>query len=548
MQKLASRYTFLALLASSLLISALASAQTTYPLNTSLDILHYTFKINLTDADNKIEGETTILFTLKNGNDLMLDLVNLNSEGKGMVVKNIMANGVEIPFQHTNNRLKITLKKRVDEAKPVEVTIQYRGIAAGGLIADDNIFGERVFFGDNYPDRARNWLPCVDHPADKATVTWAITAPSHYKVVASGKLVSELKLAQNTTTTWDEKVPISTKVMVFGAANFAVDHSGDVGKVPVTTWVYAQNKEAGFYDFAIAPKVLAYYNSLIGPYPYEKLANVQSKTAYGGMENASNIFYFEESVTGKGEREKLIAHEIVHQWFGNSATEKDWPHAWLSEGFATYLTLVYVGAKYGQEKMNEGLITNRNRVFEYYQQAQLPIVNKKLATYPQISNLGELLSTNTYQKAGWVLHMLRNELGDEDFWQAVRQYYATYRDSIASTADFQHVAEEVSGQDLQYFFDQWLYGAGQPNLTGSWQFANGQLNLKIYQTQNAKFTFPLEIGLVYGSEVVVKKVMVTSGISSFKFSVPKPVRVILDPNTRLLFSGKQALTNISNEH
>jgi aminopeptidase N len=523
----------------------LANAQTTYPLNTNLDILHYNFNIEISDASNAIEGEAAILFTLKNSDELSLDLVNLSSEGKGMTVKNVVINGSEVPFLHEYNRLKITLGKRSDLTKPVEATIKYHGIAANGLIIDNNIFGERVFFGDNYPDRARNWLPCVDHPADKATVTWVITAPSHYKVVASGKLVSELKATNGITTTWDEKMPISTKVMVFGAANFAIDHAGDVGQVPVTTWVYEQNKKEGFYDFSIAPKVLAYYDSLIGPYPYEKLANVQSKTTYGGMENASNIFYFEESVNGKAERERLIAHEIVHQWFGNSATEKDWPHAWLSEGFATYLTLVYVGSRYGQEQMNVGLIANRKAVVKYYRQSQLPIVNRKLVTYPQINSLGELLSANTYQKAGWVLHMLRNELGDEDFWRVVRKYYVTYKESIASTADFQHIAEEVSGKDLQSFFDQWLYGAGQPTLTGSWQFANNQLTIDLYQTQNAKFSFPLEVGLVYGNEVVVKKVMVTSATPSFKFSGPKPVRVILDPNTKLLFAGEQQLKNVS---
>ena len=524
-----------------MILPGLTNAQTTYPININQDILHYNFNISLSDNSSEIKGEATILFTLVEQDKLILDLIGLTTEGKGMVVDSISASGALLQFTHENDRLIVTPGKNTDQKAPFEITIYYRGVAVAGLVTGDNTFGEPVFFGDNYPDRARNWLPCVDHPADKATVTWVITAPNHYKVVASGKLVSEIESNKYITTTWDAQVPISTKVMVFGAANFAVDQSGMVNDAPVTTWVYEQNKEEGFYDFAIAAKVLAYYDSLIGTYPYEKLANVQSKTTYGGMENAGNIFYFEKSVNGKAQRENLIAHEIVHQWFGNSATEKDWPHAWLSEGFATYLTHVYVGSRYGVDKMNEGLIANRERVIKYWHQNPLPIVNYNLVSYPRVSNLRELLNANTYQKAGWVLHMLRSELGDDAFWQVVRKYYADYRDDIAETADFQKVAEEVSGKNLQAFFNQWLYGMGQPQINGSWQYSQGKLEVEINQVQEKPFDFPLEIGLVYGNEIVVKSVNISSAIESFKFSGEKPVRVILDPNTKLLYEGEGIL-------
>jgi aminopeptidase N len=524
-----------------MILPLLANGQSTYPINPNQDILHYTFNIALSDSSSEIKGAATILFVLKEQDKLILDFVGLTVDGKGMVVDNVSEGGASLPFTHEHNKLIITPIKQHNHEAPYEITIYYQGAAAAGLVMGDNKFGEPVFFGDNYPDRARNWLPCVDHPSDKATVTWVITAPNHFKVVASGRLVSETEAKENIITTWEGQVPISTKVMVFGAANFAVEQSGMVNDAPVTTWVYEQNKEEGFYDFAIAAKVLAYYDSLIGAYPYEKLANVQSKTTYGGMENAGNIFYFEGSVNGKGERETLIAHEIVHQWFGNSATEKDWPHAWLSEGFATYLTHVYIGSRYDIEKMNEGLITNRKRVIKYWHQNPLPIVNFNLVTYPQIDNLRELLNTNTYQKGGWVLHMLKSELGDDVFWQVVRKYYADFRDSIAGTADFQQVAEEVSGKDLQPFFNQWLYGMGQPVINGSWQMSNGKLVVEINQVQEKPFAFPLEIGLVYGNEIVVKSANISSAKESFKFSGARPVRIILDPNTKLLFEGDGVL-------
>ena len=525
-----------------MVLPGLVQAQTKYPIDLNQDILHYTFSLNLSDGSEEIKGRAKIVFTLKAKKNLVLDFIGLKADGKGMVVEKVMMKDSPLPFVHEQDRLSITFNNNPEPESPGEITIYYYGIPAAGLVMGNNKFGEPVFFGDNYPDRARNWLPCVDHPADKATVTWIITAPDYYKVVASGKFISEIEEKENTiTTTWDEQVPLSTKVMTFGAANFAVDHSGDVNGAPVTTWVYEKNKEAGFFDFAIAPDVLAYFDSLIGRYPYEKLANVQSKTTYGGMENAGNIFYFEESVNGKGERETLIAHEIVHQWFGNSATEKDWPHAWLSEGFATYLTNVYVGSRYGQQQMDQRLIASRKNIIKYWHEHPLPIVNRDLVTYPRVSNLAELLNTNTYQKAGWVLHMLRNELGDDFFWQGLRKYYADYKDAIAGTADFQQVMEEVSDKDLQFFFNQWLYGKGQPVLDASWQYSNNNVVVDIIQKQESPFIFPLEIGLVYGEEVIIKSVDINSSKESFNFSNARPDRVILDPKSKLLFEGEVLL-------
>ncbi|MCF6333455.1 MAG: hypothetical protein L3J11_09250, partial [Draconibacterium sp.] len=130
--------------------------------------------------------------------------------------------------------------------------------------------------------------------------------------------------------------------MVIGVARFAVQYNNDYKEVPVSSWVFPQNREEGFSDYSVGDKALKYFSEIIGPYSYEKLAHVQSKTRYGGMENAGCIFYAEKSVTGKNRAESLMAHETAHQWFGNSVTEQNWHHIWLSEGFATYLTHIYI--------------------------------------------------------------------------------------------------------------------------------------------------------------------------------------------------------------
>src|SRR6266700_2106852 len=179
--------------------------------------------------------------------------------------------------------------------------------------------------------------------------------------------------------------------MVIGAAGFAVQYSGTINGTPVYSWVYPENKEKGFYDYAQAVDILPFYIKHVGPYAYEKLANVQSKTIFGGMENAGAIFYSENTVTGTRVSESLLAHEIAHQWFGDMATETDWSHLWLSEGFATYMTILYFEKKY-----------------------EKPVVDSSVTNYM------ELLNANSYQKGGWILHMLRMEAGDSAFWKGIR--------------------------------------------------------------------------------------------------------------------------------
>jgi aminopeptidase N len=245
--------------------------------------------------------------------------------------------------------------------------ITYSGVPKDGLIIGENLHGDRTFFADNWPNRTHNWFPCVDHPSDKATVEFKIIAPNHYQVIANGYLFEETNLSHNLNLYhYKSAEPLPTKVMVIGVARFAVQHLGETNNIPVSTWVYPQTKEQGFYDFANSKKILEFYIEKFGEYPYQKLANVQSKTQFGGMENAGAIFYFEKSVTGERKHEDLIAHEIVHQWFGNSASETDWPHLWLSEGFANYFSSLYILETKGEAAFQERMKEERKTVLNFY--------------------------------------------------------------------------------------------------------------------------------------------------------------------------------------
>ena len=513
------------------LFSNLLLAQKHQERFSAIDVQHYRFEIQLTDESDKINGVT--LVTVKFKKDVQqfdLDLVKTKPSGKGMTMIALMADDKKVPFEHSGNKLNINYVGKAGQSQTF--TIAYEGIPETGLIISKNKYGDRTFFGDNYPDRGQHWLPIVDHPSDKATVEWVVTAPSHYQVVGNGLLVERTNINDKTTLThWKTEVELPTKVMVIGAARFAIQNVANVYGATVSSWIYPQDREKGFYDYAPAAPILDWFINHVGDYPFAKLANVQSKTQFGGMENAGNIFYSENSVTGKRSVEGLLAHEIAHQWFGNSASEGNWHHAWLSEGFATYFTILYMEQKYGRAKAWETVLENRNQVIAFSKKNRVPIVDTSVENYM------EILNANTYQKGGWVLHMLRKEVGDEMFWEAIRKYYNKYKLSNALSDDLKEVFESVSGKDLDVFFKQWVYKAGQPEIEATWSYSKGQLNLELNQTQKENFTFDLEIELVYADGKTERKtVLINQKNQKWTPTLDsKPVKVILDPDAWLLF-------------
>lgn len=503
----------------------------------NIDVEHYHFYISVNDENDSIQCKATIDFKVKEKtSSIVFDLASPIA-GRGMEVKavnsyNPYKEGHQ--FSHVNNKLEI--KKEFGQGDTFSFEIIYAGIPRDGLIISRTKYGHRSFFADNWPDRGHNWIPCHDDPADKATVEFIVSAPEHYQVVANGIQIEETSNGNGFKTThWKEDTPVSTKVMVIGVADFAVNLSGTVnGCIPVYSWVYPEDRNKGFYDYAQATGILEYYISHIGPYGYKKLANVQSKTRFGGLENANTIFYAENSVNGTRKNEGLLAHEIAHQWFGNMATEKSFGHLWLSEGFATYFTILYFEDKYGSDTAIQMLAEDREQVIEFSRKNNTAIVNTEETDYMN------LLNANSYQKGGWVLHMLRSELGDSVFWRSIRKYYAKYAGSIADTRDFQKVVEEVSGKDLKQFFDQWLYAPGQPDLDIKWNYdANEKaILIDVKQLQRATFEFPLTFKIKRSAgTATTEKFYVNSTSATYKIKTDqKPLAIVVDPKRELLAS------------
>ncbi len=520
----------------------------TYPRQPGIDVQHYIFRLNLTDESDQITGVASVAvrFVRAGVTEFFLDLTSV-ANGKGMTVQSVTVGGQPASWQHTGDRLRITRASPSRAAELQSYDIEYSGVPARGLRIGNNKHGERTFFSLNWPNLARQWLPMIDHPYDKATSEFIITAPSKYQVAANGVLLEETDLGAGLRRThWKESVPIASWLNAIAVAQFAARHFGQVQGIPLQTWVFPQDRDNGVATFEVPVRqAIEFFSEKIGPYTYEKLGNVQAAGLGGGTEHASLIFYGENSVTPRPST-NLVAHEIAHQWFGNAITERDWDDVWLSEGFATYFTHLFVEHYQGRDAFVAGLQRSRNTVFTTEQ--RLP---GKAVIHDNLADMGQVLNQLVYQKGGWVLHMLREQIGTENFWLGIRDYYRRYRDGNASTDEFRQVMEEASAQDLAWFFEQWLKRPNSPVVEGSWRYNAGskQIEIELAQKQpGTAYRLPLSFAIITTGanntqQNRMEKVELTQ--ASQRFAIPSdqaPTTVILDPNTAVLMRGSLTAT------
>lgn len=516
-------------------------AKDPYPKNPNIDILNYKFEIHLNDTSDIIYGSADIALNIKDSEDrVRLDLISQGKDGKGMEVKKVTFNGSEVSYSHDNDVLLIETGAFEYSSRDI-INVVYSGMPITGLIIGPNMHGDRTFFSDNWPNKARNWLPLVDHPYDKSTAEFVVIAPNHYQVISNGLLVEETNLNKELKKThWKQSVPISCWLYALGVAEFAVDYVDYFEGKSIQTWVYKQDRDNGFYDFKIPTKhTMEFFSDYIGPFAYEKLANVQSNSVKGGMESATAIFYSDVSVTGDRSVRwrNVVIHEVAHQWFGNCVTEYDWDDVWLSEGFATYFTLMFREHAYGRDDFVNGLNDAKRLVYNYYKtDKESSIVHNNLKDMKDV-----LTYSLQYQKGAWVLHMLRNYIGEDNFRKGIRNYYKKYYNSTTTTNQFKTEMEVVSGMNLDTFFDQWLYKGGNMVLDGNWKFdeKKGRIEVNLNQVQNDGYLFemPVELGISYNDKNLEKIQTVKLEKEKGRFYIAsdsKPISIKIDPNTKLL--------------
>ena len=309
----------------------------------------------------------------------------------------------------------------------------------------------------------------MDDPAHKATVSWVVSAPADLQVVANGRL--ERRSPGNGRADdlgYREDRPIPTYTMVIGATRMTVSRHRPLisgrDTIPMEVWAYPEDSAfADSVPFRRLTEIVEALQRFIGPFPYEKLAHVESSTRYGGMENSSAIFYAEQMYVSRRMDEGVVRHETAHQWFGDAVTERDFHHLWLSEGFASYFDLVAGAALDGDSVLTRGMRADAAS-YMHSRDVDRPILDTA------VTELTQLLDANSYQKGAWVLHMLRGYIGRPAFFAGIRDYYRTYRDSSVLSDDFRRVMERASGKRLDWFFDQWLRQPGYPQLQVVWSY------------------------------------------------------------------------------
>jgi aminopeptidase N len=497
----------------------------------SIDVLHYDIAVELRDDSDSIAGAARIQILIRNGaaRGMWFDLADMD-------VDKLRVNGIERPFVYQNERLSFDFDRIHSKNERVAIEVQYHGKPDfEAMIIRKNPYGRRVVFTDNWPDRAHHWFPSIDHPSDKATADISVTAPDKYDVVSVGRLVkTESLLDGRKRTGWSESKDIPTYCMVLGIAEFSIQRQADLDGVPLVWYSYPQDAEAAARMFRQTAEALRYFGAVIGPYPYEKLAQVQSTIPLGGMENASAIFYSESVIKMTPGAEHLVPHEIAHQWFGDSITEADWDHLWLSEGFATYFDALFYEHLQGTEVLKQIMADCAKKLAEYAPARTNPIID------PREHDLLKKLNPLNYEKGAWVLHMLRGLIGNDAFYKGIRQYYQLYAGGTVRSEDFQKAMESTSGVSLDSFFHQWLYQPGWPQYSVSWNWNERahEMECMVRQLQSTGlFDMPLDIVFNTDNGQEVRRLRIAKAEQEFRIPLPgKPLAIEIDPNGWILKS------------
>jgi aminopeptidase N len=506
-----------------------------------VDVQSYDLTLDLPKSGNVISGYAVLEVRHTTRVDtLVLDLLQLT-------VDSVKMDGVRVPFARTPGEIHVAF--RPNGKFPVRVGVAYHGAVEDGLIIRTDSAGRWTGFGDNWPNRARHWIPSIDHPSDKATVTWTVRAPAERTVVANGVLVYRKSLPNGLIETrWHESHPIPVYLMVIAAAPLAEYSLGPLAgcgrrgssTACIRQFVYTAPEQRPTLPgaFARAGDIVSFFWSLVGPFPYEELKHLQSSTRFGGMENATAIFYADAAFRTGRMNDGLIAHETAHQWFGDAVTEREWSHLWLSEGFATYFAALWTRHAHGDTAFHRDMEGIRAAVLADVETVpQHPVIDSLQR------NLLALLNTNSYQKGGFVLHMLRRQVGDSAFFRALRDYYSTYRDGTALSDDLQEAMEQASGQKLGWFFDQWLRRPGYPELEVTWSSdpSSQQVTLEIAQgTRFGAFRFPLTVEIRGANGATQRGTLLVPADNQVRLVLPAgthpitPSSLVIDPDVELL--------------
>ena len=510
--------------------------------------VHYEVSLAFDDALSEVtraEADITVLI-LRDG----VGVVDLDF-GE-MPVDGVSVGGVPARYERAPGRLNVALARAARRGERFVVKVSYHGRPKDGLILTKDKDGHPSATGDNWPDRVHHWIPSLDHPAAKASVTFHITTPPDVIAVANGRHLGGGSGTRETDWLYVEPRAIPPYCMIVVVAHDEpIEPRTPVSNrvAPLTYYVAPSERAFAEKGFAAAPPSLDLFSRLIAPYPYEKLAHIVGATRYGGMENSGAIVYtstfFDPRPAEPVSRRfrirrglvEVVAHETAHQWFGDAVTPATWADLWLSEGFATYFAGLFVERYEGEAVFRDYMSRAAESYLRYEKTRRAPIHDR------ETEDLNKLLNANNYQKGAWVLHTLRARLGDAAFFRGIRLYYRAHKDGTATTEDLRAALERASGRDLKEFFARWVYGSGHPVYEASWEWraragrGGGVAALTLAQTQDGEpflTGVPVEIMTEGGG---LRRLLVRPTGRATSVIVPlsrRPVGVRVDPGGTIL--------------
>ena len=507
----------------------------------SYDALHYLIKIEL-DLDQKTFGGATTVTVASFREGLATCVLDAEEFTVTSVVSD---DGLPLKFDQTAKELSVHLARPHKFGEELSFTCFYHGRdpKIGLRFMPETTDNPQIVFSDSFPENVHHWFPCFDYPNDKVTNEIVATVKSGLKVAANGRLVSviEDKAAGKVTYHWSQDLPHSTYLIFLAAAPYVVVRDS-YGTLPVNYWVYPRDEAKVKPTYGKTPKMIEFFNRIYGyDYPWQKYDQVSVPSGGGAESTSATAMTHRIMVDGKGEPDfpaiGIVSHELAHQWWGDLITLRSWAHTWLNESFGTYSDYLYHRFEKGDD---EGAVDLLGKLNAYLREAKTryirPIVSDRY------DEPGDMFDSHTYPKGARVLHMLRSIVGDEPFFKTLSHFLHRYAFDAVDTADFIRSVKAVTGQNLDWFFDQWLFKPGHPvfEVKSEWDPAAKVVRLKVAQVQDLSkgvpvFRVPVSIKLVSPGKTEIRKVWIDEREETLEFPLEaKPLLVRFDEDNVLI--------------
>lgn len=512
-----------------------------------VDILHIRLELDVQLKAKIVSGSATIDFEAIQPTRTL----SLNAVGHEVSrVKVIGPKTGEVSFENSGETIDIDLGQTVQRGDKRRVQIDYkvRNPQAGLYFFQPSPAEPDVpltVWSQGEPTANRHWFPCLDNPNERQTTELLATVDAGFEVLSNGTLEAKTKLKNGRVQFhWKQSKPHVAYLVTLVVGEFVVGKTEWRGR-PVTYYVHRNRAADMDRTFRNTSKMLDFFSERFGiEYPWEKYAQVVvEQFMWGGMENTSATTLYpatmhDERALVDGSPDWLIAHELGHQWWGDLVTCKDWSHLWLNEGFATYCETLWAEHYKGKDE-RDYLLYNESRQARSGSALTRPVVDRR---YP---NPSTMFDSRAYPKGGWILHMLRSQLGDDDFFRGIQRYGTVYAYQTVETNDLRQIFEKLYGVSLERFFYDWTERPGHPTLLvkSSYSAKDRQMKLEVSQTQKADpFHIPLRIELTMpgdASPVVLERLMTDREFTSYLPADSRPTQVRVDPAITLLAEIKE---------